>query len=208
MKQYDALVDEIVKKIKETQQSQIPVEASGRHVHLSRAHVDQLFGEGYQLTEVKKLSQPGQFACKERVTIAGPKGMFQNVVILGPERNESQVEVSLTDARTLGIDTPIRESGMIEQTPGIIVMNGKQVVQLSKGLIVAKRHIHMTPEDAKKQQVSNKEIVKVRINSERSLIFDDVVIRISPDFTTAMHIDYDEANACGYKKGVTGVIVK
>lgn len=134
--------------------------------------------------------------------------MFQNVVILGPERNESQVEVSLTDARILGIDTPIRESGMIEQTPGITVLNGDQVVQLTKGLIVAKRHIHMTPEDAKKQQVSNKEIVKVRINSERSLIFDDVVIRISPDFTTAMHIDYDEANACGYKKGVTGVIVK
>lgn len=208
MKQYDALVDEIVKKIKETQQSQIPVEASGRHVHLSRAHVDQLFGEGYQLTEAKKLSQPGQFACKERVTIPGPKGMFQNVVILGPERNESQVEVSLTDARILGIDTPIRESGMIEQTPGITVLNGDQVVQLTKGLIVAKRHIHMTPEDAKKQQVSNKEIVKVRINSERSLIFDDVVIRISPDFTTAMHIDYDEANACGYQKGITGVIVK
>lgn len=208
MKQYDALVDEIVKKIKETQQSQIPVEASGRHVHLSRAHVDQLFGEGYQLTEAKKLSQPGQFACKERVTIAGPKEMFQNVVILGPERNESQVEVSLTDARILGIDTPIRESGMIEQTPGITVLNGDQVVQLTKGLIVAKRHIHMTPEDAKKQQVSNKEIVKVRINSERSLIFDDVVIRISPDFTTAMHIDYDEANACGYQKGITGVIVK
>lgn len=210
MKQYDALVDEIVKKIKETQQSQIPVEASGRHVHLSRAHVDQLFGEGYQLTEAKNLSQPGQFACKERVTIAGPKGMFQNVVILGPERNESQVEVSLTDARFLGIDTPIRESGMgmIEQTPGITVLNEDQVVQLTKGLIVAKRHIHMTPEDAKKQQVSNKEIVKVRINSVRSLIFDDVVIRISPNFATAMHIDYDEANACGYKKGVTGVIVK
>lgn len=208
MNRYDEIIDEIVKKIKESQNLQIEVEASGRHIHLSRAHIDQLFGEGYQLTKAKALSQPGQFSCKERVTIAGSRGIFQNVVILGPERNESQVEVSLTDARSLGIIVPVRESGKIDQTPGIVVMNGNQTIHLAKGLIIAKRHIHMTPEDASKYQVENNEIVKVRINGDRSLIFDDVVIRISSKFATYMHIDYDEANACGYKKGVTGVIVK
>ena len=117
---------------------------------MSRQEIDALFGPGYQLTKVKDLSQPGQFVCKERITVAGPKGLFQNVVILGPERSESQVEVSMTDTRILGINAPVRESGKTEGTPGVTLMNGSAVVTLSHGLIVAKRHIHMTPEDALK----------------------------------------------------------
>lgn len=184
------------------------VEASGRHVHLSRKDIDALFGEGYQLTKAKDLSQPGQFACKERVKLVGPKGVLQNVIVLGPERKESQVEVSGTDALSLGIKVPVRESGDIDGTPGILLMNGMNSLQLAKGLIVAKRHIHMTEEDAKRCNVVQGEIVQVKINSDRSLIFDDVVVRVSPKFATYMHIDYDESNACGFKKGTRGTIIK
>ncbi|MDT2757742.1 ethanolamine utilization phosphate acetyltransferase EutD [Enterococcus asini] len=207
LNQVDQIVDEVVKRI-QAQQLSFEVEASGRHIHLSRAAVDALFGEGYQLTKVKDLSQPGQFVCKERITLVGPKGMFKNVVILGPERSASQVEVSMTDSRELGVKVPIRESGHIEGTPGVILINGERSLKLDKGLIVAKRHIHMTPEDAKKNHVVNGEIVKVKVSAARSLIFDDVVVRVSPKFATYMHIDYDEANACGLEKGTRGMIVK
>lgn len=201
------IINEVVQRIQSQQQS-FEVEASGRHVHLSRKDIDALFGPGYQLTKVKELSQPGQYVCKERITVAGPKGLFQNVVILGPERPESQVEVSMTDTRILGSRVPVRESGKIEGTPGVVLMNGESAVQLSKGLIVAKRHIHMTPEDANKNQVVNGQTVKVRVEGSRPLIFDDVVVRVSPDFATYMHIDYDEANACGLNKGDRGYICK
>ncbi|EKG2058612.1 phosphate propanoyltransferase [Enterococcus faecalis] len=202
------IVEEVVKRIQQQQQNTFEVEASGRHVHLSRQEIDALFGPGYQLTKVKDLSQPGQFVCKERITVAGPKGLFQNVVILGPERSESQVEVSMTDTRILGINAPVRESGKTEGTPGVTLMNGSTVVTLSHGLIVAKRHIHMTPEDALKNKVSNSQIVQVKVEGTRPLIFDDVVVRISPRFATYMHIDYDEANACGLTKGARGYILK
>ena len=202
------IVEEVVKRIQQQQQNTFEVEASGRHVHLSRQEIDALFGPGYQLTKVKDLSQPGQFVCKERITVAGPKGLFQNVVILGPERSESQVEVSMTDTRILGINAPVRESGQTEGTPGVTLMNGSAVVTLSHGLIVAKRHIHMTPEDALKNKVSNSQIVQVKVEGTRPLIFDDVVVRISPRFATYMHIDYDEANACGLTKGARGYILK
>ncbi|MGX7351519.1 ethanolamine utilization protein PduL [Enterococcus canis] len=198
------IVEEVVKRLTELT---FEVEASGRHIHLSRHEIDCLFGEGYQLTKVKDLSQPGQFVCKERITIAGPKGMFKNVVILGPERAASQVEVSLTDSRELGINAPIRESGHIDGTPGVVLINGDRSVQLEKGLIVAKRHIHMTPEDAVKNHVENGQIVKVKVDGQRALIFDDVVVRVSPKFATYMHIDYDEANACGLVKGTRGRIL-
>ncbi|WP_122646079.1 ethanolamine utilization phosphate acetyltransferase EutD [Enterococcus mediterraneensis] len=206
LEQLAEIINEVVKRVREETLS-FEVEASGRHIHLSREAIDRLFGEGHQLTKVKDLSQPGQFVCQERITISGPKGLFKNVVILGPERKNSQVEVSLTDARELGIRVPIRESGNIEDTPGIVLMNGDKVLHLDKGLIVAKRHIHMTPEDARKNQVENGQIVKVKINSERALIFDDVVVRVSPKFATYMHIDYDEANACGLNKGDRGAII-
>ncbi|MEY8445220.1 ethanolamine utilization phosphate acetyltransferase EutD [Enterococcus ratti] len=203
----EEIVNEVVQQIRNQQRS-FEVEASGRHVHLSRKEIDALFGQGYQLTKVKELSQPGQFVCKERITVAGPNGLFQNVVILGPERTESQVEVSMTDARVLGIRVPVRESGHIEGTPGVVLMNKEAVVQLTKGLIVAKRHIHMTPEDAAKNQVVNGQIVQVNIQGTRPLIFADVVVRVNPNFATYMNIDYDEANACGLSKGDRGYICK
>lgn len=203
----EAIIDTVIKELKE--QLFILVEASGRHVHLSREDVNTLFGSGYQLTPIKNLSQPGQFACEERVTITGPKNSIQNVVVLGPERSKSQVEVSLTDALTLGIKAPVRLSGDIKGTPGIKITNPKNgaSIEIKEGLIVAKRHIHMTPEDAKRFHVSNGDSVKVKVFGERPVILEDVDIRVDKNFSTAMHIDYDEANACGYTKETKGMII-
>lgn len=205
---FENLIDKVIDRIQNELDGSFEVEASGRHVHLSRKELDALFGTGYELTKVKDLSQPGQYASKERLTVVGPKGAFHNVVILGPVRKESQVEVSLTDCLQLGVKAPIRESGDIEGTPGIVLVNGDKSVSLDKGLIVAKRHVHMTPEDAEKIGVKNHDIVKVKVEGARPLIFDDVVIRVSPKFATYMHIDYDEANACGFSKGIRGRIIK
>lgn len=205
---FENLIDKVIDRIQNELDGSFEVEASGRHVHLSRKELDALFGTGYELTKVKDLSQPGQYASKERLTVVGPKGAFHNVVILGPVRKESQVEVSLTDCLQLGVKAPIRESGDIEGTPGIVLVNGDKSVSLDKGLIVAKRHVHMTPEDAEKLGVKNHDIVKVKVEGARPLIFDDVVIRVSPKFATYMHIDYDEANACGFSKGIRGRIIK
>ena len=205
---FENLIDKVIDRIQNELDSSFEVEASGRHVHLSRKELDALFGTGYELTKAKDLSQPGQYALKERLTVVGPKGAFHNVVILGPVRKESQVEVSLTDCLQLGVKAPIRESGDIEGTPGIVLVNGDKSVSLDKGLIVAKRHVHMTPEDAEKIGVKNHDIVKVKVEGARPLIFDDVVIRVSPKFATYMHIDYDEANACGFSKGIRGRIIK
>ncbi|MBS4750691.1 phosphate propanoyltransferase [Granulicatella sp. zg-ZJ] len=204
----DQLVDKVLELVQTELTGTFEVEASGRHVHLSQKDLDALFGPGYQLTKLKDLSQPGQFACKERITVLGPKGALHNVIILGPVRSESQVEVSLTDCLALGTQAPVRESGDIEGTPGVVLLNGTKNVVLDKGLIVAKRHIHMTPEDAAKANVENQEIVQVKVEGTRPLIFDDVVVRVSPKFATYMHIDYDEANACGFKKGMRGRIIK
>lgn len=205
---FENIIDKVIDRIQNELDSSFEVEASGRHVHLSRKELDALFGTGYKLTKAKDLSQPGQYASKERLTVVGPKGAFHNVVILGPVRKESQVEVSLTDCLQLGVKAPIRESGDIEGTPGIVLVNGDKSVSLDKGLIVAKRHVHMTPEDAEKIGVKNHDIVKVKVEGARPLIFDDVVIRVSPKFATYMHIDYDEANACGFSKGIRGRIIK
>lgn len=206
MASVDQLIDSIVKELKD--RLFIEVEASGRHIHLSRQDIDTLFGVGYKLTKAKDLSQPGQFACTERVTVTGPKGSLKNVVVLGPERKASQVEVSLTDALALGVKAPIRQSGDIEGTPDIIVSNGDKQIRLTQGLIVAKRHMHITPEDAVKFNVTDGEIVKVKVFGLRPLIFDDLVVRVSKDFRTYIHIDYDEANACGFTKGTLGMIIK
>lgn len=205
---FENLIDKVIDRIQNELDGSFEVEASGRHVHLSRKELDALFGAGYELTKAKDLSQPGQYASKERLTVVGPKGAFHNVVILGPVRKESQVEVSLTDCLQLGVKAPIRESGDIEGTPGIVLVNGDKSVSLDKGLIVAKRHVHMTPEDAEKLGVKNHDIVKVKVEGARPLVFDDVVIRVSPKFATYMHIDYDEANACGFSKGIRGRIIK
>ena len=196
-----ALAEQIVARLT------IGIEASGRHVHLSRHDLEALFGAGYHLNRVKELSQPGQFACAERVTLVGPKGILQNVVVLGPEREESQVEISLTDGVVLGITPPVRLSGNIEGTPGITLRYGDRAVTLDHGLIAAKRHIHMTPEDAARFGVENGQEVRLRCLTGRPLVFEGVEARISPQFKTAVHIDYDEANACGFQKGDRGLIL-
>lgn len=184
----------------------IPIEASGRHIHLSQKDSEILFGKDYKFTVIKELSQPGQFACKERVRLVGPKGVIEGVVVLGPVRNKTQVELSLTDARLLGIKGVLRISGDINNTPGIIVTNGENILKLDEGVIVAKNHIHMTPEDAKNYNVKDGELVKIKVYSERPLIFEDVVIRVTEKSKLAMHIDYDEANACMLAKDSYGEI--
>lgn len=186
----------------------ILVETSARHVHLSKSDLEKLFGEGYELTVKKMLSQPGQFACVERVDVVGPKKTLSNVSILGPIRKESQVEISLTDARSIGIAAPIRESGNIEGTPGCKIVGPKGEIELDKGVIAAKRHIHLTPDTAKEMNLSDKQIVNVKIDSaERSLVFGDVVVRVRDDFAPAMHIDTDESNAGGLSGEVYGEIL-
>ncbi|MBU3105634.1 ethanolamine utilization phosphate acetyltransferase EutD [Clostridium gasigenes] len=202
----DNLVEQVLSKVKE--EIFIGVEASGRHVHLSRECIDILFGKGYELTKVKELSQPGQFACKERVTLIGPKGSMANVVVLGPERKDTQVEISATDALILGLKVPVRESGDVKGSCGILIVGEKSAVKLEEGTIIAKRHIHLTPKDAKKFKVNDKENVKVQVLGSRKLIFDDVAIRVSEHFNSKMHIDYDEANACGFKNGILARIIK
>ncbi len=200
------IVEEVINRVKK--EAFIEVEASGRHVHLSREDVDKLFGKGYNLTKLRDLSQPGQYACKERVTITGPKGSIKNVIVLGPCRKETQVEISLTDGAVLGVKAPIKQSGDLEGTLGIGISTENGCVQLDKGLMVAKRHIHIKPEDAKTFDVNDNEIVQVKVMGQRPLIFDDVVVRVSDSFETYMHIDYDEANACGYSKGTFAKIIK
>lgn len=171
------------------------VETSARHVHLTKEQIVALFGEGASLTPKKDLSQPGQFACEQRVTLVGPKKSIPNVIILGPARPAGQVEVSFTDARTLGLDPPVRESGDIEGTPGIKLIGPAGEVDLEQGVIIAKRHIHLTPQDAVQFGVEDKQIVSLKIHSQRSVIFGDLVVRVSPKFAAAVHIDTDESNA-------------
>lgn len=204
----DTIVDIVVSRIQEVMDQTFEIEASGRHIHLNREAIDCLFGEGYQLHPSKYLSQPGEFASEERVSIQGPKGTIHDVIILGPERKDCQVEVSLTDARFLGVKASVQLSGNIENTPGIIMMNGSKSLVLDKGVIVAKRHIHVKDTDSEKLGVKDQERVSVQVFSERPLIFEDVIVRVNHKFETCMHIDYDEANACGHKRGVRGRIVK
>ena len=186
--------------------NKIIVETSARHIHLTQESVDNLFGKGYQLTKKKDLSQPGQFACEEKVQVVGPKGSLM-MSILGPTRPADQVEVSFTDARALGITPPVRESGDVAGTPGVTLVGPCGEVKIAEGVMVAKRHIHMTPEDAAELGVADKQIVKVAISTARPLIFDDVVVRVSPKFALAMHIDTDECNAAGAFGQVFGEII-
>lgn len=207
----DDIVNEVLKQIGEVlpnKDKTFVIEGSGRHVHLCRQDIERLFGEGYELTKVKELSQPGQFACQERVNLVGPKGMLTNVVILGPEREYSQVEVSLTDARLLGVKAPTRESGDLKGSAGIIIVNKDRHIALEEACIVAKRHVHVAEADAARLGVTNGQIVKVKTHTDRPLIFDDVVIRVSPKYQTFMHIDFDEANACDLKNGDLGEIIE
>ena len=184
----------------------IEMEASGRHVHVTKAQAQKLFGHG--LTPARPLSQPGQWVAEERVTVVGPKGEFQNVAVLGPERKEAQVEVSLTDGRVLGVQPPIRPSGSVENSPGAVLKGPCGEVTLTQGVIAAQRHIHITQEDAEAFGVKDKQVVKLQTYTGRPLVFDDVLVRVSPDFATRVHLDFDEANACGYKNGDLGRILQ
>lgn len=187
----------------------IPIETSARHIHLSQKDFKLLFGADAEMHYKKELSQPGQYACEERLTIVGPKNRLENVIILGPCRSETQVEISVTDARKLGVPGIIRQSGDIEGTPGCTLIGPAGQLDLDKGVIVAKRHIHMTPLDAVRARVKDNDIVFVITTSyERSLIFSDVVVRVSPSFRLAMHVDTDEANAFANEEDPSGVILK
>lgn len=183
----------------------VELEASGRHVHLTSAQAQALFG--HSLTPKRPLSQPGQFLANERVTVRGPKGEFQNVAVLGPERSAGQVEISLTDGRTLGVEPPVRLSGKVESSPGATLIGPMGQVQLKEGVIVARRHIHITPEKAALLGVRDGQIVRLKVYTQRPLVFDDVVVRVSPKFATYVHLDYDEANACGMSPGDLGRIL-
>ncbi len=188
---------------------QILVETSARHIHVSREHLDILFGKDYELTPKKDLSQPGQFACTERVDVVGPKKTLAGVSILGPIRPDTQVELSLTDARSIGVTAPIRESGDIAGSGGCKLVGPCGEVEIAEGVIAAKRHIHMTPADAAEFNVADKEIVSVRLDSEgRALTFDDVVVRVSNSYALAMHIDTDESNAAAAGMNAIGTILK
>ena len=182
----------------------IELEASGRHVHLTKEQAQTLFGHG--LTPERPLSQPGQFLARERVTVQGPKGKFRNVAVLGPERTAGQVEISLTDGRVLGIAAPVRLSGDISGTPGAILEGPRGTVRLSQGVIVAQRHVHLTPQAAEHFGVKHGQLVRLRALTDRPLVFEEVAVRVSPDFAPYAHLDYDEANACGFRKGDFGRI--
>ena len=183
----------------------IELEASGRHVHVTEEQAQLLFGHG--LTPKRPLSQPGQYLSNERVTVIGPKGEFQNVAVLGPERKEAQVEISLTDGKNLGLTPPIRPSGNVSGSPGVRLVGPKGSVTLSQGVIAAQRHIHMTPADAAHMGVRDRQTVKLQVFTVRPLIFEDVLVRVSDDYATFAHLDYDEANACGFQPGDLGRIL-
>lgn len=180
---------------------QVPVGISNHHVHLSESDVEVLFGTGHKLTNIKDLSQPGQFACEEMVTLVGPKGSISKVRILGPVRKASQVELANTDTFKLGVFPPLRDSGQHEGTPGIELVGPFGTLQLERGVMLAARHIHMTPQDAQKYQVKDGDHVRVAIAGPRGGIFDKVLIRVNPEYALDLHVDTDEANAFSLKNG-------
>ncbi len=183
----------------------VELEASGRHVHVTGEQAVTLFG--HPLTPKRPLSQPGQYLANERVTVVGPKGEFANVAVLGPERKAGQVEVSLTDARHLGVEAPVRLSGHVKNSPGILLRGENGCVTLPEGVIAAQRHIHLTPEDAWKFGVTDKQTVRLQTYTARPVVFENVAVRVSPEFASFVHLDYDEANACGFQKGDLGRIL-
>ncbi len=180
----------------------LEIEASGRHVHLTQSQVESLFG--HALEEVRPLSQPGQFVSAQRVTLVGPRGKIPNVVVLGPPRPHAQVEISLTDGIALGVRPPVRLSGDVANTPGITLQAEGHTLTLEEGLMVAKRHIHLSPEDARRFGVADGQTVALRTFTQRPVVLHEVSVRVSDQFSSAVHLDYDEANACGWQKGDRG----
>lgn len=183
----------------------VPLEASGRHVHITKEQALTLFG--HSLTPKRPLSQPGQFLAHERVTVVGPKGKFQNVAVLGPERSQAQVEVSLTDARQLGLQVPVRMSGDVEDSPGATLLGPMGLVKLEQGVIAAQRHIHLSPEEGSRFGVRDKQRVNLQVYTSRPAVLQDVMVRIHKDFDAAVHLDFDEANALGFAPGDLGRIL-
>jgi acetate kinase len=173
---------------------------------LSQEHVEALYGKGHQLTKHADLSQPGQYACKEQLTIVGPKGKIERVRVLGPARKESQVEIAMTEQYKLGVQAPVRASGDVADSPGCTLESPKGSVKLDRGVICALRHVHMTPEDALRYGVRDKSVVRVKITGDRELVFGDVLVRVDPTYALAMHIDTDEANAASVQTGAKGYI--
>lgn len=218
--EYDAkTISEIVKRVVDAcasgekaenkDEGNVPVGISNRHIHLTREHVDILFGKGYELTKLKELSQPGQFACKEQLTLVGPSmRAIEGVRVLGPERKRSQVEISRTDSYVLKVKPPVRESGDIDGSAPITIIGPKGIVTLNEGCIIANRHIHMSEEEGKAFGVTDGEYVEVEVNGERRSMFYDVQVRVSPAFRLEMHVDTDDANAAGIGNGFKVKLIK
>lgn len=199
MENIDTLVGAVLDKLF------VPLEASGRHVHITKDQAMALFG--HDLTPERPLSQPGQYLAKERLNVVGPKGTFRNVAVLGPARREAQVEISLTDGKVLGIQPPVRLSGDVKDSPGCTLEGPLGKITLDRGVIAAQRHIHLTPDEGKRFGVTDKQVVQLQTLTGRPAVFRDTVVRISPDYAAAVHLDYDEANACGFQKGDLGRII-
>jgi propanediol utilization protein len=188
--------------------TRIAIAVSARHAHLSQPTLDRVFGPGYQLRPRTWLSQTGQFAAQETVTLSGPAGQIQNVRVMGPPRSRDQIELSRTDELTLGIDAPVRISGDLAGTPGVVIEGPAGRVSLSSGVISARRHVHMSPQDAERLRVRDGQTVQVKVDSrDRDLVFGDVTVRIAPDFRLELHLDTDEANAAGIKNGDRGELL-
>ncbi|MGG1658022.1 phosphate propanoyltransferase [Brevibacillus sp. NRS-1366] len=205
-----SIVEEVVSQfsIQSTPEKGIPIAVSARHCHLSRHDLETLFGKGYELAHKKALSQPGQFAAQETVSIVGPRGGIENVRILGPARNLTQVEVSKTDSIKLGLHPPLRKSGDVKGSSPVTIIGPQGSIYLLEGLIIAQAHVHMSPADAARFQVSDGEYVRIAVENERSILFEKVLIRVSPDYKLDMHIDTDEANAGLIATGTTGKLSK
>lgn len=186
----------------------VPVSLSNRHIHVSKEHLEILFGEGHELTKMKDLSQPGQYACDEKVDAVGPKGTLKGVRILGPVRPETQLEISMFDARAMGLEGMVRPSGKIQGTPGCTLIGPKGQVEIKEGVIVAARHIHLHTSDGEKFGLKDRDIVKVRVGDERAVVFENVMVRVHPDFALDMHIDIEEGNAAGIGNGAMGEIIR
>lgn len=186
----------------------LPIALSNRHIHLSKEDVEKLFGEGYELTKFRDLSQPGQYACEEKVEGIGPKSSIKGIRVLGPTRDETQLEISISDAFTLGVEPIIRNSGDIEDTPGIKLVGPKGEVELKKGVIIAARHIHMNTDDGEKFDVKDNDVVQIKVDNPRGLIFNNVLVRVSPNFALEMHVDIEEGNAAGVKNGDIVELIK
>ena len=202
------VVREVMNRLENKEEISIPIGISNRHIHLSQRDLEILFGKGYQLTKYRDLKQPGQYAAKETIIMQGPKGSIDSVRILGPTRDETQIEVSYTDARTLGIKPPVRESGKIQESAPITLIGPKGTVEKAEGAIAALRHIHMPTDVANKLGIKDKDIVKVETDGERGVVFTNVLARVSDSYALEMHVDTDEANGAGLSNKDTVRIIK